>query len=465
MASHILKPGFVAKVTDPGMYSDGGGLYLQVRGKGGSAKSWIFRYDGTRFKKKRSEYIGLGPVHTRTLKEARERADQCRRQLLGGIDPKDARRAEEAKDAEAAKRTSFASCAEDYVVYKRKTWSIRTAKYAADLVRLYLNPKLADIPVSAIGVAEVYEVIKPVWERVPVTGSFVRAHLEAILDRAKAKGHRSGDNPASMKKGSPLSQLLPPLSEVHTTRHRPALHYRDIGQFMAELRAYKRPNLAHGISIRGTLLEFVILTAVRTDEARLMQWREIDWEKRLWTCPWQRTKTGKKTKEDHTVPLSQPALEILRRLRTIYDELGVKSDNVFVHLPPITQWLVDLRRRAGVAELAGQIVNVHALRHFLHGTLGRKDLSVHGFRTTFGSWATEMGYAHHDIEMALDHVVPRSSADENAERITRVSRIYIRLAERLDQRRKLMDAWADHCGQVEPPAANVTRLKRKSADV
>jgi integrase len=467
MAIHLLKPGFVDKVTVPGMYSDGGGLYLQVRGKGGSAKSWIFRYDGTRFRKSRSEYIGLGPVHTVTLKEARERAQQCRLQIHDGIDPKDAReRNRLAMQAEAAKQVSFAVCAEDYIAFKRKTRSLGTARNAAYAVRLYLNPKLATIPVSEIETDQVYEAIKPIWERVPVTGNFVRAHLEGILDRAKAKGYRSGDNPASMKKGSPLSLLLPAVSEVHITIHRPSLHYRDIGKFMAyELRAYKSPNLAHGISVRRELLEFLILTAVRTDEARHMQWREIDWENRLWTCPWQRTKTGKKTKKAHIVPLSEPALAVLRRLQTKQRELGLEFDNVFAHLPPNTQWLVNLRRRAGVQELAGNVINEHALRQFLHESLGRRGLSVHGFRTSFSSWANELGFAHRDIETALDHVVSRTGPEEGAERISQVARIYNRDTERLEPRRKLLEAWGDHCNQIEPPAADVIPLKRKAADV
>jgi integrase len=276
MAIHRLKPSFVDKVARAGMYADGAGLYLQV-GEGGSAKSWIFRYSRLRFGKSGEAHMGLGSTHTVSLHDAREFARECRRKILQGIDPMEARKSDRlARRLDVARQVTFASCAEEYCAYKLKTWAPSTARAAARAIRLYLYPKLENLPVSAIDHLLAEEVIKPLWERKPPTAVLVRMHLEAILDRAKARGSRTGDNPASLK--GPLGLLLHDIGDIHIVKHHASLPYQEIGALMALMRAYQAPNLINGMSVPCYLLQFIILTAVRVKEAREMCWSEIDWK-------------------------------------------------------------------------------------------------------------------------------------------------------------------------------------------
>jgi integrase len=446
MAIHRLKAIFVDKVTRAGMYADGAGLYLQV-GKGGGAKSWIFRYSRVRFGRPGEAHMGLGPKHTISPHDAREMARECRRQLLQGLDPMETRKSVRvAKQLDAAKQVTFACCAEEYCDYKLKTWAPSTAKTAARAIHVYLYPKLERMPISAITSLHVEEVIKPLWEKKTPTAMLVRMHLEAILDRAKAKGFRTGDNPASLK--GPLGVLLPDSQQVHIIRHHASLPYQEIGAFMRSLRAYKSRRLSNGKSVFAALLQFIILTAVRVSEAREMCWSEIDWNTKLWTCPWQRTKTGKKTWKDHFVPLSNPALAILKGMQVIQSEDGIESNFVFLHAEPRDKREQARRIAQGGRQLTGKVVSHGGIIFFLQKRMGRKDLTVHGFRSTFSSWANDTGFQREDIEMALDHLVGN-----------RVERIYARDAQRLESRKRLMHAWGEYCERAEPFDAKVIPMR------
>jgi integrase len=447
MTIHRLKPGFVDKVTDAGMYADGGGLYLQV-GEGGGAKSWIFRYSRVRFGKRGEAHMGLGPTHTIGLNDARELARECRRTLLQGTEPLEARRADRlTKQLEAAKQVTFASCAEEYCAHKSKTWVPRTARSAARQIRQYLYPKFEKMLIGAIDHLQVEHVIKPLWEQKPPTATLVRMHLEAILDRAKARGYRTGDNPASLK--GPLGILLSDIRNIHVVTHHASMPYQEIGTFMTLLRDYKSPHLTNGISVTGELLQFIILTAVRIDEARGMRWGEIDWPNRLWTCPWRRTKPGKKTKKDHLVPLSDPALAILRKMQAIQSEDGIQSDFVFVHNRPGDQEQLEHRIRRGGRELTGRLISSEGVVRFLKRSMARNDLTVHGFRSTFSAWANDLGRNREAIEMTLDHAIG-----------SKVERIYARDAQRLEQRRKLLEEWGEFCGRTEPLAGSILPFRQ-----
>jgi hypothetical protein len=159
MTIHRLKAAFIDKVVRPGMYADGGGLYLQV-GQGGGAKPWIFRYSRTRFGRPGETNMGLGPTHTIGLHDARELARSCRLQMLQGIDPLDARKSDRlGKQLEAAKQVTFAFCAEDYCAHKLKTWAPTTARAAARQIRMYLYPKLEKLPIQSIDHLLVEQVI------------------------------------------------------------------------------------------------------------------------------------------------------------------------------------------------------------------------------------------------------------------------------------------------------------------
>ena len=447
MAIHRLKANFIDKVTRAGLYADGGGLYLQV-GDGGGAKSWIFRYSRTRFGRTGGATMGLGPAHTISADAAREVARECRLQILQGIDPLEARKADRtAKQLEATKNVTFEFCAEDYIAHKLTTWAPGTARRSKQVIRDYLLPKLGKLPIAAIDHLHAEDVIKPIWEKKTVTAVFARMHLEIILDRAKAKGLRTGDNPASLK--GPLGVLLHPVAEIRIVKPHASLPYQEIGAFMATLRAYKPARKHHTFSAANEVLKFTILTAVRVGQAREMHWNEVDWESRLWTCPWQRTKRGKKTKRNHLVPLSEPALAVLKRMKDQQKADGVQSDFVFLHPKPHNQYRLELRLRKGGANLSGRVVTNTGINKFLADAIGRKDITIYGFRSSFSAWANDLNRPREVIEMVLDHVIGNQ-----------IERIYARDSERLEQRRKLMDEWAEYCGRTEPLAGDVIPFRQ-----
>jgi hypothetical protein len=226
MAIHKLTPRFVATVTEKGMYLDGGGLNLQV-GDGGKAKSWIFRYH---VEGRGDRQMGLGPLNTIGLAEARDRAAQCRVQRLDGIDPIEARKlATLAQEQKAAKQVSFQTCAEEWVERNSPGWVPGTLTNQKRTIRIHLDPMFGKLPVSAINIDLVETVLKPIWETMPPLGKKVLATLKGILDWATAKGYREGDNPANMK--GPISVRLKPY--VHTETHLASLPYPEIGAFMA----------------------------------------------------------------------------------------------------------------------------------------------------------------------------------------------------------------------------------------
>jgi integrase len=262
----------------------------------------------------------------------------------------------------------------------------------------------------------------------------VRRHCAAILDRATAKGYRTGDNPASLK--GPLGVLLHAPDKVHKHKVHPWLPFEQIGAFMAQLRAYRSPQGT--ISIPAKLLEFTILTAVRSHQAQLMERKEIDWDKKLWTCPWQRTKTGGNNQEDHLVPLSAPALAVLKEMQAMQANQGINTEFVF------TGARLD---RIG-KPLAGKATKIF-LRTVLKPTLGTNaGFTTHGFRRTFSTWANEHGFPREAIEMALDHEF--GSAMERR----------YNHAKLLDQRRRLMDAWGEFCGRTQPLPAEVVPFRQ-----
>jgi integrase len=251
----------------------------------------------------------------------------------------------------------------------------------------------------------------------------------------------------------PLGTLLPKLRTFHVIKHHEALPFQEIGAFMAELRAYQPANLINNISVPANLLEFLILTAVRIRQAHELRWREINWQTRTWTCPWQRTKTGRITRRDHVIPLSPEAMTILERMQSIQiaDEVDIVPDGfVFLHNEPGNQEESARRlRRVGSRDLAGKLISFYATRNCLKKSMGRADLTVHGFRTTFRSWAKEHGWPFEDAEAALDHVTENDT-----------QRRYTRNASRLEPRRKLMEAWAENCGRVEPLPAQIIPIRQ-----
>ena len=396
------------------MCSDGGGLYLQVTpGELRVSRSWIFRYASSR----RERYMGLGSLDTVSLAEARAKASDCRKLLEQGRDPiesRDALRA--ASEVEASKAMTFDECAQRYVAAHRASW--RNVKHAAQWERtlaVYASPVFGKLPVRAVELGHVIKVLEPIWTKKPETASRVRGRIEAVLDWAAARGFREAENPARWK--GRLEKLLPRRSKVRAVRHHPALPYVDIGAFMQELR--QRTGVA------AAALEFAILTAARTGEVLGANWDEFDLKAKVWTIRADRMKSGR----EHRVPLSAPAVRVLKRMQNVR-----QNDNVFPG-----------DRTAALSNMALLML----LRR-----MGHDSLTVHGFRSTLRDWAAERtNFPNEVAEMALAHVV--SGKAEAA----------YRRGDLFEKRRKLMDSWAAYCdgGQSRAEIIPLRRTKRISA--
>ncbi|MGH7056123.1 MAG: tyrosine-type recombinase/integrase, partial [Stellaceae bacterium] len=263
MARAIARLTAVKVRTAPqGMHGDGAGLWLHVNSAG--ARSWVFRF----MLNGRAREMGLGPVHTVGLADARKRAQECRQQVLEGIDPIAARAARRSgARVEAAKAMTFADCAERYIAAHRAGW--KNPKHAAQwpaTLGTYVYPVLGNLPVQAIDTALVMQAIEPIWAAKPETASRVRGRIESVLDWATARGYRQGENPARWR--GHLDKLLPKKTRVRQVEHHAALPYSGIADFMAEL------GRQEGVAARA--LEFAILTAARTGEVIGARWEEIN---------------------------------------------------------------------------------------------------------------------------------------------------------------------------------------------
>jgi integrase len=410
----------VKNARKPGYLADGGGLYLRVSDAG--SRSWVFFF--TRAGKRRE--MGLGPYPDMTLEQAREAALEKRRVVKAGDDPIEARRAvERDKLAQAAKAMTFAQAAEACVEAKRAGW--RNAKHANQWVSTldtYALPVLGKLDVAVVDTALMLKVLEPMWTVKSETASRLRGRIEAVLDWAATRGHRKGENPARWH--GHLENLLAKPSAVAKVRHQPALQHTQVGDFMRALRQ------VDGIAARA--LEFVVLTAVRSGEARLAKWKEIDLEAGVWVVPASRMKAGK----EHRVPLSPRAvalLEALPRLKGV--EFVFPGRRVDAALSDMTLTAVIRRMNAGSAEPSW---------------VDREGREVvpHGFRSTFRDWAAERtAFPREVAEQALAHTL--SDAVEAA----------YRRSDLFDKRRALMDAWAAYCDAPEVKGRAVVGIGRR----
>jgi len=397
----------VQSARKPGYYGDGGRLYLRVAP--GGAKGWIFRYGG----RGRRHDMGLGGYPAIGLAKARELAGDCRSLLAAGLDPIAARNEKRAAAAvEAAKAMTFADCATAYINAHEAGW--RNPKHRQqwkNTLATYVSPVVGKLPVSAVDTGLVLKVLEPIWTRKPETASRVRGRMESVLDWAKVRGYRTGENPARWR--GHLNHLLPAKAKVRKVEHHAALSYARIGAFLAALRKQ------NGIAARA--LEFLVLTATRTGETLGATWNEVDMGAKLWTLPSGRMKAGK----EHRVPLSDAALAVLQQMHDMRH-----SDYVFP----------GGRDRRPLSETSLLML----LRRMGHG-----GITAHGFRSTFRDWAAERTiFAREVAEMALAHAIPDA-----------VEAAY-RRGDLFDKRRKLMDAWAAYCAKVETDAGKVVVLPR-----
>jgi integrase len=395
----------IAKLKEPGRYGDGHGLYLQVQSR--SNRSWLLRYE----RNGRGErWMGLGPLHTIDLREARERARKARQQLLDGMDPLDARKAQRAARAlEAARTITFEAAAQAYFDAHERSW--KNAKHRAQFVstlQTYAYPKIGKLPVAAIDVGLVLKVIEPIWQDKTETANRVRGRIEAVLDWATVRGYRAGDNPARWK--GYIENVLPSRGKIQKTNHHAALPFIDLPEFMTAL--------GQRDGVAGRALEFTILTTARTGEVIGATWDEIDLKEKTWTVPAGRMKASK----EHRVPLSSRAIEILQALPR-------ERNNRFVFIGP---------RKGGLSNMAMAA---------LLGRMGRDDITVHGFRSTFRDWAAERtSYPNHVVEMALAHVV-----GDKVEAAYRRGDLY-------DKRTRLMADWTRFCRTKPASGAKIIRL-------
>lgn len=390
----------------PGRHSDGGGLFLAIDKWG--RRRWVFMY----VRRGRRVELGLGGGRDMPLAAARTEAATLRAAMVSGQDPKQIR----ARDDHIP---TFGECADTYIEAMQSGW--RNPKHAAQwrmTLKTYCEP-IRKLPVDEVTTEEVLDILQPLWTRVPETAKRLRGRIENVLDAAKAKGKRSGENPARWR--GHLDQLLPKRQRL-TRGHHAALPYEDISAFMADLAGRE------GVAARA--LEFTILTACRTSEVLGASWDEVDFDKRIWVVPETRMKAAK----EHRVPLSKRAVEILKAQHKEALEQA-EDDGVLIggYLFP------GPKPNAPLSTMAMAML----LRRM------RSGMTVHGFRSSFRDWASETtGFPHEVCEMALAHVIANKA--EAA----------YRRGDLFEKRRKLMEAWARYC--ATPKAEKVVLLRKQA---
>jgi integrase len=415
-----LKALNVAREKRPGMYGDGGGLWLQVTSAG--ARSWVFRYRVAEHDPATGEFLrhpatgkvlgraremGLGSAAVVTLDAARERAVECRRMREQGIDPIGARQdARRQASLDKAKSVTFKDAAAAYMAAHRAGW--RNEKHAGQwtaTLATYAYPVIGELSAQAIDTALVMKVLEPLWTTRAETASRLRGRIESILDWARVRGYRSGENPARWR--GHLDHLLPARAKVQRVQHHNALAYADVPAFMGTLRARE--------GTRARALEFLILTAARTGEVIDAKWSEIDLSNAAWVIPAGRMKSGR----EHRVPLAARALEILKAL-------PCEGEYVFAR--------------------GNQALSDRALINLFRGM--HPDAVVHGFRSAFRDWCAEQtAYPNHVVEQALAHTITNA-----------VERAY-RRGDLFDKRRRLMADWSAFCSQPAAVGSKVVPMR------
>lgn len=390
MARHInrLTTKGVVGIKAPGLHADGGGLYLQVGPTGSKSWSFVYHWRGRR------RQMGLGALLVTTLAEAREAADTARRMVARDINPLDERR----KAIVGGK--TFGEVADQLIISLKPEW--KSDKHAAQWTQsLTVDAAgLRELDIDRITTDDVLAVLKPIWSTKPETASRCRGRIERVLDAAKAKGMRTGDNPARWK--GHLATLLPKRQKL-TRGHHAAMPFDQVADFMTELKD------RNGLAARA--LEMTIMTACRTGEVIGARISELDLDKAVWVIPAKRMKA----QNEHRVPLTKPVLSILKSVIAEQREAGISSDFVFT----------DAKGEKPISNMA---------MNMLLRRMGDESVTVHGFRSSFRDWAGETTtFPREIIEGALAHQIGNE-----------VERAY-RRGDALEKRRALMVAWADYC--------------------
>ncbi|WP_298432258.1 site-specific integrase [uncultured Jannaschia sp.] len=372
----------------PGRHGDGNGLHLVVDPSG--ARRWIVRVTvkGQRNamgKPLRTDF-GLGSAELVTLPQARDRALEYRRMARAGLNPR----------FNATREVpSFEEIAGQVHIERLPTF--KNAKHGQQWIntlRDYAFPKIGRMPVDSIGQPEVLMCLSPIWTEKHETARRLAQRIKIVLDVARSKGFRDGENPVTTIKDA---AILPRVRAK--PQHHGAMRWQDLPTFYVALRERK--------AMAAHALMFTCLTASRTNEVLGMRWEEVDQAERLWTCPAERMKTG----EAHRVPLTPEMLQILDEQRALGSDVVFEGQKR--NRPMSNMSMLMLLRRMGV-----------------------KDVTVHGFRSAFRDWAAEAAGAPREVaEMCLAHRVG-----------TAVERAYAR-SDLLEKRRVLLARWANHvCG-------------------
>ncbi|MFG1201775.1 integrase arm-type DNA-binding domain-containing protein [Xanthobacter aminoxidans] len=397
----------VSTTTKPGRHADGSGLYLVVEPSGSKRWAFLFRWkaDPSQPGTGKLREMGLGSAISVSLAAARDAAVRVREAIALGRDPIADRKAVESR----AKVPTFGEVAEAHIAAMAPAW--RNPKHV-DQWRMTLSVErgddgayldsgycvaLRDRAVDLIATEDVLAALTPIWSTKNETASRVRGRIEAVLDAAKAKGLRSGENPARWK--GLLSLALPKRQKLQRGHHA-AMPYAVVPAFVKRLR------LVRGMSAYA--LEFAILTAARSGEVRGARWSEMDLKAKVWTVPAARMKAGR----EHRVPLCPRAVEILETLAQVKQE---PDDLIFP----------GQRKGAPLSDMS-----LTALLRRL-----KVEATVHGFRSSFRDWAGDHTTFPREVaEAALAHAT--GDATELA----------YRRGDALEKRRKLMEAWGTFVG-------------------
>lgn len=388
-----LGPLAVKRLAKKGMHAVGGvpGLYLQV-GEG-AARSWILRANVAG---KRRD-IGLGSYPAVSLAAARQKAQAHRESIQGGQDPVVAKRAaKSALAAERARAVTFMDAAKRYIKNHAQGWS--NPKHRSqweNTLEAYVYPVIGAMVVADVDTPAVLRVLQPIWHTKTETASRIRGRIESVLDAATAQGLRQGPNPAQWK--GHLALTLPARSKIAPIKHQKAVPVDEVPAF------YKDVAEAEGIG--AVALRFLLLTCVRSSEARGATWEEVDLERRVWTIPASRMKA----KREHRVPLSDAVIEILKSLPTREGLLfvGMKGK------PLSDMTLTAVMRRMKV------------------------DAVPHGLRSSFRTWAAD--YTNHPREVC-EQCLAHTTGSE-------VEQAYQR-SDFFEKRRQVMNEWAAFVRQL-----------------
>jgi integrase len=404
-SSNKLSSLTVQRISQPGRYADGHGLYLECSDRG--TKSWIFRF----MLNGKARAMGLGPFPVIGLADARIKTLECRKLLLEGTDPIEARAIQRReREFDKAKEISFDACAAAYIESHKIGW--KNAKHASQWVNTlatYVSPIFGSQPVQIVDTALVMRVLESIWQTKPETASRVRSRLELVLSWATTRGYREGENPARWR--GHLDNLLPKRSSVKRVAHFAAMPINSVGNFMSALREQ--------VGVAPRALEFLILCASRTGEVIGARWNEVNIKDGTWIIPSERMKA----KREHRVPLAPRAIEILKEMQ--------RKDNPEYVFPSLS----------GDKPLSNMAL-LMLLRRMEIG------VTAHGFRSTFRDWAAERtNFPREVAEAALAHTLK-----------DKVEAAY-RRGDLFEKRRRLMTEWAKFCFHMPAVSQNVIDIQ------